>query len=176
MPSRSHKIVLFPLVMSIAILRLFLLLPHAVRCFYQVLYRRVQETCSLILSCSWRIVLAIWNDKHLWQVTLYITPRWQHLALKIMQLVSWHMFWVFFSSFMPCASKEWVSWGWNVDGGGRSPKFVDPNSARYTQTKVSCERGSVLEFLTFVCTDLVRGQYWPFFFISIFFNFLFFLT
>ena len=39
-----------------------------------------------------------------------------------------------------------------------------------------CERGSIVELLTFVCTDLVRGQYQPFFLILVFFSFLFFFN
>ena len=36
--------------------------------------------------------------------------------------------------------------------------------------KVSCKRGSMVELLTLVCTDLVWGLYWPFFYFSFFFN------
>ena len=44
---------------------------------------------------------------------------------------------------------------------------------------VSCERGSMVELLTFVCTDLVRGPYWHFFiylFIYLFIFLFFFLN
>ena len=37
--------------------------------------------------------------------------------------------------------------------------FVDGNCGPKTEVKVSCEHGSMVELLTFVCTDLVRGPY-----------------
>ena len=38
---------------------------------------------------------------------------------------------------------------------------------------MSCERGSIVELLTFVCTDLVRGRYCRPFLFQFFFSFLF---
>ena len=45
-------------------------------------------------------------------------------------------------------------------GGEMSTEVVvDGNCGPLTEVKVSCERGSMVELLTFVCTDLVRDPY-----------------
>ena len=36
--------------------------------------------------------------------------------------------------------------------------FGERTCGLWTQVKVSCERGFMVEHLTFVCTDLVRGR------------------
>ena len=63
---------------------------------------------------------------------------------------------VVFSSFMRAHAQAMNEYR----GGEMSTEVVvDGNCGPLTEVKVSCERGSMVELLTCVCTDLVRGLY-----------------